>query len=174
MMALVKSLPGLQFNNGFQLLPYNAEQWLVRAWTFFPCRYVPWYSAPRHLSHAHTANVLLSAWAYWPFGLCISQWTLLESASSLLLCFLASLSWSFRTQYSFTSSGKTSQPTCQIRCLTSVGPQLLMCPLCCHNPLPASSSSPSLSCLLPSSSSSPLSYSVPPAGPSFPPGKNWN
>ena len=26
MMALVKSLPGLQFNNGFQLLPYNAEQ----------------------------------------------------------------------------------------------------------------------------------------------------
>lgn len=26
MMALVKSLPGLQFNTGFQLLPYNAEQ----------------------------------------------------------------------------------------------------------------------------------------------------
>lgn len=151
----------------------NSSTRLVRAWTFFPCRYVPWYSAPHRLSQACTVNVLLPAPSYWPFGLCTSQWTLLESASSSLLCFLASLSWSFRTQHSLTSSGRSSQPPCQVRRPSSVGPQPTMCSLCCHNPLPASSS-PSSSCLLLSSSSPPSSYSVPPAGPSFPPGKNWN
>ena len=114
---------------------------------FFPCRYVPWYSAPHHLSQARTVHILLSAPSYWPFGLCISQWTLLESASSSLLCFLASLSWLFRTQYSLTSSGKSSQPPCRVRRPSSVGPQPAVRPLCYHNPLPASSS-PSSSFLL--------------------------
>lgn len=159
-MAQVMSPPGSEFNYGSpcsaRMQPLGTAHEVLQG----PGLLCPLgtlldmcHSQPPCPSTAPALGALkLSAPSHAPSGLCIGPRPDLERFSSWLsFLFLASLPWSFRTQFSVTPSGKFSPLPCRIGCSAGV---CHTCPLpgdgpwLSHTPHPRVLSSPSFILIL--------------------------